>query len=416
MRFAADLHLHSRYASGVSPLMTVENLALWAQRKGMDLLATGDCLQADWLRELEAALVETEPGFFALRAEVEERVWQKLPPVLRKPLRFVLSTEVCCAPAGTPEIRGLHFLIYFPSFEHVRGFRSSIAQNGDLTEGRPTLNLTPLALLERVLDEQSDCHLAPAHILNPWFSALGTVGGVHSLQELFDDRATELLAVETGLTSNPLICRRMSSLDRLGLFSCSDAHSPDKLGREYTLLEIEPGYANLFSALRDGSTKHIVGTRKVSLSDTKYFLNWCSQCKRPWDALRCPRCQRPTTTGARDRLEKIADRREPRLPANSPPHLDLRPLAHVVADVVARSPGSETVRRQTYSLIETLGSERFVLCEAPEEAIRSSASPAIAAAILDQRTHGAKPKDPDAPRTPLKTGDADQPSFDFPAQ
>jgi hypothetical protein len=84
-----------------------------------------------------------------------------------------------------------------------------------------------------------------------------------------------------------------------------------------------------------------------------------------------------------------------------------------VADVVGRSPGSETVRRQTYSLIETLGSERFVLCEAPEEAIRSSASPAIAAAILDQRTYGAKPKDPDAPRAPPKTGDADQPSFDF---
>lgn len=44
MRFAADLHLHSRYASGVSPAMTMENIALWAQRKGVDLLGTGDCL------------------------------------------------------------------------------------------------------------------------------------------------------------------------------------------------------------------------------------------------------------------------------------------------------------------------------------------------------------------------------------
>ncbi len=58
MRFAADLHLHSRFASGVSPAMTMENIALWAQRKGVDLLGTGDCLQADWLPGNQAHTAE----------------------------------------------------------------------------------------------------------------------------------------------------------------------------------------------------------------------------------------------------------------------------------------------------------------------------------------------------------------------
>jgi PHP family Zn ribbon phosphoesterase len=76
-RFAADLHLHSRYAGGVSPAMTIENIALWAQRKGVDLLGSGDCLQADWLREIETKLMPAGPGFFALRPEIESAVWQK---------------------------------------------------------------------------------------------------------------------------------------------------------------------------------------------------------------------------------------------------------------------------------------------------------------------------------------------------
>ena len=106
MRFAADLHLHSRFASGVSPAMTVEAIARWAQRKGIDLLATGDCLQADWLRELEASLEEAEPGWFALKPEIAERVSRTLPAGLRRDLRDALRHAVTQRRNGDAVRRG----------------------------------------------------------------------------------------------------------------------------------------------------------------------------------------------------------------------------------------------------------------------------------------------------------------------
>src|SRR6267142_2027414 len=132
MHLAADLHLHSRYASAVSPAMTVENISRMAQLKGLDLLATGDCLQPDWLQEIEAAMEEAEPGLFTLKPEIREKVAAKVPAGIQRQLRFVLSTEVCCAPPGTRPRGGIHHLIYFPSLDSVRRFRERLARHGDL--------------------------------------------------------------------------------------------------------------------------------------------------------------------------------------------------------------------------------------------------------------------------------------------
>src|SRR5882762_7394371 len=105
MRFAADLHLHSRFASGVSPAMTMENIALWAQRKGVDLLGTGDCLQPQWLAEIEEHTIEAESGLRMLKPETEKAVHARLPSGLHRSVRFVLSTEVNCAAPGTDEMK-----------------------------------------------------------------------------------------------------------------------------------------------------------------------------------------------------------------------------------------------------------------------------------------------------------------------
>jgi len=385
MRLVADLHLHSRYAEGVSRAMTIEGIALWAQRKGIDLLGTGDGLQADWLGEVEAATYEAEPGLYALRPEVEERVWAKLPAALRRPLRFVVSTEVCAAPPPRKEIEGIHYLIYFPSFEQARRFRESVGRHGDLSAGRPTLNLNSLQLLERVVAHGPDCHFAPAHVFNPWFSALGTVGGGYSLDELFGDLTPHLLAVEMGLTSIPDTCRRLSSLDGLSLLACSDAHSLEKLGREYTEVEIEPSYHALFAALREGSREQILRQVKYPLQRAKYFLNWCGPCQKSFDAVTCPVCGRRLVEGSRDRLEKVADRTTPLVAQNAPPFQERLPLLEVIAALLQRKEDSEAVKRIYHPLIERVGHERYILTEAPEEEIGEVATPQLARAIAAQR-------------------------------
>jgi PHP family Zn ribbon phosphoesterase len=388
MRFAADLHLHSRFSSAVSPAMTLENIALWAQRKGVDLLGTGDCLQPQWQAEIEEHTIEAEPGLRMLKPETEKAVHARLPSGLHRSVRFVLSTEVNCAAPGTDERKGIHQLIYFPSLAVAHEFAGRIAKKGDLQEGRPTLRLTPRELV-RGAREFDRVYVAAPHVMNPWFSVLGVVGGKVSAEEVYDDELPNLWAVETGLTSNPSMCRRVSGLDRFGLYSCSDAHSLENIGRECTLLDIEPGYDPLMTALRAGTTGQIRGTLKFPIELTRYFLNWCSHCKEPFDDWPgCPQCGKQLTMGSRDRMAKLNGvRPEPLWQENAPPFEALVPLAGLIGFVERKNPESVGVRRVAGEIIDQLGQhERFILTEATVEDLVRVTKPEIAAAILNQRT------------------------------
>ncbi len=65
----------------------------------------------------------------------------------------------------------------------------------------------------------------PAHIWTPWFSALGSKSGFDAIADCYADLAEHIFAVETGLSSDPEMNWRVSSLDRYRLVSNSDAHS-----------------------------------------------------------------------------------------------------------------------------------------------------------------------------------------------
>lgn len=390
MRYAADLHLHSRYAEAVSPAMTLETLARYARRKGVDVMATGDCLQPDWQRELEEKLTPSgsEPGWFRLRPEVDEPICASLPENLKADLRFVLGTEVHCAPSGTRELEGIHFLIYFPSFTAVHRFRERVKGFGDLSDGRPRLAIPPRELLQLTLECGDDLHFAPAHVMNPYFSTLGSVMKHCTLEEVFGDLAPELLAVEMGLTSIPPMCRRISSLDRHALFACSDAHSPENIGRECTILETEPGYAPMFEAIRRGSRDEVIGCVKYSIHRTRYFLNWCAKCKRSYEEAACPKGHGRLATGSRDWLDHIADRTEPAPLPNTPRFRMYVPLMQLITEFLRLGKGSKQAGRLCEQLLRGIKHERHILTQAPFDEIAGVSSEALAGAIIGQRSVG----------------------------
>ena len=397
--YAADLHLHSRFSRAVSPRMTLETIAAQAQRKGIDVIATGDALHAAWRAELRAGLTEAEPGWYALRPEVARRVEADVPPNLRRPVRFVVSTEVSCAGARAAErLRGLHHLIYFPSLESADAFARKIAAFGDLTEGRPTLSLDSRELLARVRDHHPRGHFAPAHVMNPYYSCFGVIEGHARLEEIFGDLAPELLAAETGLTSIPPMCRRLSCLDGLALFSNSDAHSPETIGRECTLVEAAPGYDALFTAL--GGAGGVRATLKVPLEHTRYYRNRCARCARSFAATRCPRCNGRLTTGSHDRLEEIADRPADAAPRRDPPHRMLEPLKPLLARLAGARPENPRIVSLYERMLREIGCERFILTRADADVLASIATPPVARAILAQRRadHRFSPPEDDTPR------------------
>ena len=80
--------------------------------------------------------------------------------------------------------------------------------------------------------------------------------------------AEHIFAVETGLSSDPEMNWRVSSLDKYRLVSNSDAHSPAKLAREATVFDTEPDYFNIMKALKTG--KGYVGTVEFFPEEGKY--------------------------------------------------------------------------------------------------------------------------------------------------
>jgi len=75
-----------------------------------------------------------------------------------------------------------------------------------------------------------------------------------------------IYAVETGLSSDPSMNWRLSSLDRYVLLSNSDSHSPWpwRLGREANVFNLkEPSFRNLVDAVRKKDKQRIVMTIEV---------------------------------------------------------------------------------------------------------------------------------------------------------
>lgn len=141
----------------------------------------------------------------------------------------------------------------------------------------------------------------------------GAFSGFSTLEECFGDLTGHIRALETGLSSDPPMNGRLSTLDGYRLISNSDAHSPSKLGREANLLDIEPSYSALAAAIQEG--KGLVGTLEFFPEEGKYHFDGhrnCQQCLSPAETAAagglCPVCGRKLTIGVLHRVEELADR------------------------------------------------------------------------------------------------------------
>lgn len=63
--YIADLHIHSKYSRATSRDCDVQHLDLWARRKGITLVGTGDFTHPLWRSELREALVPLKTACFA---------------------------------------------------------------------------------------------------------------------------------------------------------------------------------------------------------------------------------------------------------------------------------------------------------------------------------------------------------------
>ena len=379
--------------------MRFENLALNAALKGVDVVATGDFTQPEWAKEIEDKLEYSEDsGLFKLRdglvAEKDEEKAAKT--------RFVLGTEVNCSfdspIEGEKRKKQIHHVILVRSPEIASQLTEELGRFGKLERlGRPTLHMSAAELVELVKAIDPDNLIFAAHVWTPHFSLFGANSGFDNPKDCYGTQVDKLDALETGLSSDPLMNWRVSSLDDFTLVSNSDAHSsaPWRLGREANQFELpQLTYDELVDAIRHPSSGKFKQTIEFPPPLGKYHWTGHRKCGvslAPSEAMqianRCPTCGKKLTIGVEQRVEELADRDTPIQPPGAPGFLYLVPLHDLLSLVLnVKTLSSKTINRVFAKLIRHFGSEYAVMLQARYEALKEVTNKQIAKAIYAMRS------------------------------
>ncbi len=380
MKFIADLHLHSRYSRATSQDMEVKTLALWAKRKGINLLGTGDFTHPLYFLDLKSKLNPLGNGLFTLKEDPEGA-------------HFMLTAEVSNMFSQGGKSRRIHTLIFAPSFEVVERINSKLGKYGKIgSDGRPIFGFSAKDLLKMILDISPECLVIPAHAWTPWFSIFGANSGFNSIQECYEEEAKHIRAIETGLSSDPEMNWRLSALDDITLISNSDAHSPGKIGREANIFNCELSYKAITEAIRKKDPRRILYTIEFFPEEGKYHYDGHRNCRilfSPKETRKhksiCPVCGKRLTVGVMNRVEELADRPEGYIPEKAIPALRTVPLDEIVADAFGVGANASSVEKEYLRLVEKGESEFNILLELSPEELSSFTPPLILEGILRVR-------------------------------
>ncbi len=384
MRYITDLHIHSKYSRACSKDLDLEGNTLWAAKKGIDIVGTGDFTHPAWFKELQEKLVEQKSGLYSLKGANSK-------------VLFMLTTELSCIYSQGGKVRRIHLCIFVPDLPTVAKIIASLEKRGVnlKADGRPIMGLSAKELTKIVLDANSDSLVIPAHIWTPWFSVFGSYSGFDTLEECFGDQTKYIYGVETGLSSDPAMNWQLSALDNLTLLSNSDAHSPRNLGREANVFEIpekELSYGEIRRIIKDKDVERFAYTIEFYPEEGKYHADGHADCKinfSPAETKKrkgiCPVCKKPLVIGVLNRVNQLADRKLGANPKKIVPYKNVVPLQEIIAEVFGVGKGSKKVQAEYESLVAKGASEFGVLLDLSYEQLQSLTDPAVALAINNVR-------------------------------
>uniref|UniRef100_A0A7V1EHW7 DNA helicase UvrD n=1 Tax=candidate division WOR-3 bacterium TaxID=2052148 RepID=A0A7V1EHW7_UNCW3 len=367
----ADLHIHSKFSRATSQEMSIPKITEYAKLKGIGMMGTGDFTHPEWLKELKEYLLFKD-GVYEYAG-----------------IKFVLTVEVNNIYTKNGKLRRIHNIIFAPDFQTVEKINGYLSRYGKLeVDGRPTLSLATDEMLKALLDISEEIFLVPSHIWTPWFSLFGSNSGFDSIEECFGNLTDRVFALETGLSSDPAMNWRLSSLDRCTLVSNSDAHSPNRLGREANVFSEELNYQGLKSVLEKKNRNKFLYTIEFYPEEGKYHYDGHRRCQvrlSPKEARLnnnlCPVCSRSVTIGVLHRVEMLADRPEGFIPENSIPYKNLIPLEEIIAEALGVGRETVGVKNEYQRLCKLFGSEFNILLNTPIEELKNNTQEKIALGI-----------------------------------
>ncbi len=311
MKVNLDLHIHSRYSAATSAKMDLPTIAREAAKKGIKMVATGDCLHSKWMAEVRE--LPERDGLFWLEDTA-----------------FVLTTEV-------EDSSRVHHLIIVPEASKASELREAFSARATSldSDGRPTLRMSPPEITDAALE--AGCLIGPSHAFTPW---TGMYAHYPTLRECYKDRSDKILYIELGLSADSDYADRISELKEKTFLTNSDAHSPwpNKLGREFNQMQMtDLRFEDLRKAIkREGGCGPTLNVGFYP-DEGKYNRTACTRCYKHYSPEemkerrgRCE-CGGLIKLGVRDRVVMLADNCEPVHPDHRPPYLHLIPLAEIIA-------------------------------------------------------------------------------------
>jgi uncharacterized protein (TIGR00375 family) len=353
MLINADFHIHSPFSGGTSDKIDLKRIADGAKKKGLHVVATGDCLHPVWQREIKkyatGDVIEVDGIHFILSVEVEDK-------------------------------NRVHHLLLFPDFYAANDFKEiakKYAANIN-DEGRPKIMLNGAEILQ--MAKEANALIGPAHAFTPWTSLYAYFDSVLNYYGKKPD------FIELGLSADSEYADRIRELHGIPFLTNSDAHSysPHRLGREFNRMKLnEITWDEIRKAILNNGIVLNVG---FPPEKGKYNRTACTSCYRQYKKEKAEKmkwrcyCNGIIKKGVKDRVDELASYPHAAHPKNRPKYLHLIPLAEIIGEALGTDSKASIVIRRWKELTR-IGNEIEVLLDIDLKKIRRVAPSAIADAI-----------------------------------
>ncbi|HLD02682.1 MAG TPA: endonuclease Q family protein [Candidatus Nanoarchaeia archaeon] len=374
-----DFHIHGKYARACSTNTTIGLLEKNARLKGIDVLGTGDMQHPLWNTEILNNLKEDENGI----------LWSKTK------FPFIWQTEISLMYSHNGRGRRIHHVVLAPSKDVVKQIIDALLKKGRLDyDGRPIFGINSIEFVDMMRSISTDIEIIPGHVWTPFFGLFGSKTGFDTVEECFEERSKYIHALETGMSSDIIMNRRYSKLDKYNLVSFSDAHSshPWRMGREATLFDVKNlTYKNILNAIRTG--KGLVGTIEVNPAYGKYHVDGHRNCdvKLGFEESKrlnriCPKCKHELTIGVEYRIEELADRPKEYRHKDQPGFHMLTPLHELIASLYnITNPASKKVWGIYNAGVKKFGNEFNIAMKADLKSLNEVFNPKLSELIVKDR-------------------------------
>lgn len=346
----ADLHLHSKYSMACSGRMDLPTIAQEAAKKGIDLVATGDCIHPLWMKEIRKASLDDENISIGRTS-------------------FTLTTEI-------EDANRVHHLLILPSLSKAEELAETISRYGNLeSDGRPTVRLDGVQIAEIARD--AGALIGPCHAFTPWTAMYAYHD---SLKSCYGDLTDYVSFLELGLSADSDYADRISELHRLTFLSNSDAHSPvsNKLAREFNRMEVpDMSFEGLKKAILRENSYRVILNVGFYPQEGKYNESACIKCFTHYSLeesvsikWKCSVCGGRIKKGVYDRVNELADLPEPIHPEHRPPYVHLMPLSEIIMMALGHaSINTKGVQDAWNALLDRFTDELQVLLHVPAESM-----------------------------------------------